>query len=232
MRRVSSRVHSWIPDLPTWVSIGAPPIASVFTCVRRQAGVDHGEPATLAIADEIHPAAERLHGLLQHDDVLLDGEVDGFVGSRQPIDGVKAIQSGVAQCDHLALVLAVVDDRRRMTGLRRKHQGWHARRGRRCRVVQQPRDRPGPHFRGSFAHVGFSRRVVTRANSAMSSAMPSGDLFRLTALAAYSVALAAADTHASRGAHANSAAILMGRSRARDVLPWWMQKNTGIPATI
>jgi hypothetical protein len=40
--------------------------------------------------------------------------------------------------------------------------------------------------------------------------MPSGDLFRLIALAAYSVALAAADAHASRGVHAKSAAILVG----------------------
>jgi hypothetical protein len=40
--------------------------------------------------------------------------------------------------------------------------------------------------------------------------MPSGDLFRLIALAAYSVVLAAADTHASTGAHAKSAAILIG----------------------
>jgi hypothetical protein len=80
----------------------------VFTWSGVQAGVYHREPAALAVPDEIHPAAELLHGLLQHDDVILDGEVGGFVGRRQPIDGVEAIQSGVAKGDHLALVLAVV----------------------------------------------------------------------------------------------------------------------------
>ena len=77
-----------------------------------QAGVDHREPAALAVADEIHPPAEELHGLLQHGDVLLDRPVRGLVGRRQPVDGEKAVQSAVAQRQHLALVTSVVDDRR------------------------------------------------------------------------------------------------------------------------
>jgi hypothetical protein len=47
----------------------------------------------------------------------------------------------------------------------------------------------------SCAHVVLSRSVATRANSAKSSAIPSGVLFRATARAAYSVAPAVIDTH-------------------------------------
>jgi hypothetical protein len=160
---------------------------------------------------EIHPPTEELRHLLNTATYpsFDQSAVSSVAGS--PIDGEKSVQSAVAERNHLALVTSLVDARRGVPACRGSTRVGTA-------VVpdgaEQSSSRAMGHARtsgASYAHVGFSRSVATRANSAKSSAIPSGVLFRATARAAYSVTPAVVDAHALIGAQANWAAIVVGR---------------------
>jgi hypothetical protein len=84
---------------------------------------DHREPAALAVADQVHPAAQQLDRVRQQVQVLLDGAVGGLLGGTDPVQAVQPVQPGLAQRQQLALAGGEVHDAGVVPGLRGQHQG-------------------------------------------------------------------------------------------------------------
>jgi hypothetical protein len=149
-----------------------------------QGGVDRREPPALRIADQVGAAAERVEGRVELGDVVLDAGVLGGLRRAAPVECVDAAEPGGADRLHLALLRAVVDDRGRVTRLRRddkrRHEGatrglaeapeqreWRAQDD---LVRRRPRRRLAPHR--DVPQARGVRRDVQRRRAAGQRARP------------------------------------------------------------
>ncbi len=114
----------WIGGRPAWKSIGAGDGHGV-DAPGAEGGVDRREPAALRIADQVGAAAERVEGRVELCDEVLDAGVLCGLRRPAPVECVDAAEPGTADRVHLALLRAVVDDRGRVTRLRRDDERRH-----------------------------------------------------------------------------------------------------------
>ena len=168
---------------PAWKSIGAPAIVSVFT-LGPQRRVDRREPAALAVADQVHRAADLLDRLVDDVDVVLDRA--SFVA------GVAPIQSrAYARVSPRSRIVAsgsarrVVHDARVVAGLRR-HTSVGTRRARPGAEVAQPGHRPSGRPFG-VDHSGGRRLASSFHQRETSDAASSGVTPRSHALCQYRI---------------------------------------------
>jgi hypothetical protein len=95
--------------------------------LRMMRRVDRRQPASLAVADEIHGIADVIDGALDHIKVVLDGRPVRSRGRADPVERVRALEPSRSDCAHLALRRRVVHDARVVSCLRRQHKrGKHA----------------------------------------------------------------------------------------------------------
>ncbi len=107
-------------------------------------GVDRGQPAALAVADQVHAPAAVLDRAVDHVHVVLDRGIPGLAGGAHPVERERPLEPGFDDRAHLALLGRVVDDARVVAGLGREHQGRdHA--AARDREVAQPGQRRLEH---------------------------------------------------------------------------------------
>ena len=91
----------------------------------RERGVEGGEPAALAVPDQVHASAAVLDRAVDDVEVIVDRGV-GRGGSRpEPVERECPLQPGCDDRSHLALLGGVVDDARVVSRLRRQHERRH-----------------------------------------------------------------------------------------------------------
>ncbi len=108
---------------------------------RVQRRIDRCQPTALAVPDQVDPAAAVPNGAIHHLEVVIDGGGCGRGSGADPVERQSPGQPGAQDRAHLALLRRVVDDARRVSRLRGKHQRGDQPAGPRGREIPQARDR-------------------------------------------------------------------------------------------
>jgi hypothetical protein len=104
-------------------------------------GIDRGQPAGLAVADQVHGIADVIDCTLDHIEVVVDRRVLRACGGADPVKGVRALEPSRSNRAHLALRRRVVHDARVVPGLRREHERREHSAAASSREVPKPGDR-------------------------------------------------------------------------------------------